>query len=602
MSEDGCNINIRGQEIDTSEKELFDRLKCDNFDHGKFTEFFDVLMKNKDYNRLRIIMTDFTEFYSIKESNYSDFLSVLVQNNDIKADDILFKRALDDYPYSIDIFKIYLSLIENKHDEIVRYIRKLGKFSCEIWNIYREFTNKDGHQGIWEDELNTILYDWNVVFKEYQSITGVETFVPKHKDLLDEFNEFFTGFDSGVSCINLCKALNNVDLYEYCINRHPYNSSLWQLYIKNTKSKSVINRSIRFCKDSSFIWINYLNNNQSNSLDFKASIFNRFVSINEANLFLSYILNDETVKQNFRSFLNNIRQSNVYKSRYGETVLLLIEEEYCRANNLDDERYRLLKEIISKNNQQLEYWLKLIDFLKERGIHSEIKSTYIEALNTIIGDKTLLIDSWLSYSSFNNCIQETFEHLDKLNLDDEMLKRSGDSSVYETRTIFVRGIPKETSIQEISDLFSTIGRVIRISPKQGFTFVEFEDQTSVVKAIQKYNNSLFNGSSLSIQPDRSKKKITIYIKYNPKISNRNNLISFIKDKSGVSSLKYRLANKNNEEAKKSGLLDKGYGFIDVEDETSAANILKLNGVIFEDHPLIIEKARKNSQDARKLNK
>jgi len=73
-----------------------------------------------------------------------------------------------------------------------------------------------------------------------------------------------------------------------------------------------------------------------------------------------------------------------------------------------------------------------------------------------------------------------------------------------TSRIFIGGIVKETTERDIEEPFAQFGRISKVSVKDGYAFVDYEDKGVTEKAIETLDGSLLRGSKIHVEPSRGR--------------------------------------------------------------------------------------------------
>ncbi|GAB1606131.1 RNA-binding protein lark-like [Argonauta hians] len=75
---------------------------------------------------------------------------------------------------------------------------------------------------------------------------------------------------------------------------------------------------------------------------------------------------------------------------------------------------------------------------------------------------------------------------------------------YTSTKLYVGKLPSDCTEESVRDLFSTVGKVVACDLIKDFGFVHFSNTNDALKAVEKLNDTEWNGSILKVQPSHSK--------------------------------------------------------------------------------------------------
>lgn len=559
-------------------------------DPDELGKIIDDVKSSQDKNDLFNLIFQASEKIALPERIY---IQTLQDNFNEK----LLQRALLDYPSSLNLILMKLEHSEDKLKVIKDAITQIGTFSPEIWDKYREIS-PDNSDEIFKQELSCLIIDRDVIEMENMDL-DVELNEDSQKiiDLLQIYHFDFTKISTAIAFVRDFPSITN---FEWCLNYHPYNQTIWQSYLTiYPNDKNISDRSIRFCFKSGRIWAMRLLFDQN--ID-----FNNYKYIDNAldgRILIGKLCSLDP--ENTEFYVNNILKLKVFQETDCFVTACIILDEYYIANNKKSERRNILFNLTEKFPQRSDLWLRRIEF--ERNFEPNIENVrkiYENAFRILQNDKSRLIDSWMAFEAERgNDFDRILLCLTELEAEKELNSKKNEiSEDHDNKTVFVTGYDSNTTTRD--DLFnflSEFGEIKRLTMKNKFSFCEYAKIEDADNAIKNCQNKLFNDAKVSISPHVNKEKHTLYIRYDPK-SDIQNLVNFLKQKSGVNNITYRFAKNNKDEINDSGLEKRGWGFLDVNSETDANKLLLMNGKLFNNFALRVEIAKHNKKEAFDIKK
>lgn len=575
-------------------KEKFARLK------EKIEEFRDV---NND-EAVETLILDASKLFAIPESIY-------VEQITRKFNEQLFMRAFKDYPSSIDLNIINIDISQDKNNAMEKALTNLGTFTPKIWDKCREIL-PDKSDEIWQQQLSMQILDREDTITIYQM---------EHPEITDDFAPTqqmqeiikaltphgfdFTNISTAFALLDKSPTKEN---FEWCITYHPFEPNLWFKYLSQFEiDQSISDRSIRFCLRSGIIWAKRTKFDKNFNFEV---IKNLITDVLDWKLFISTICSQD--KDFIPNYIEEFKKLDCYMNNTEVYVTAsLILDEYYIAKHDNEKRRKLLSEMTERASQRSDIWLRRIDFLRSlmnnnpemKDIQREVGETFANAIQTLQTDKSRIQDAWLAFKAGNGEeISDAFDRIMEIEIE-KTISMNGDekSEQFNEKTIFVSNIKEGTKREDLKEFFSEFGDIKRVTLKTRFAYVEYENAESADNALKNYQRKPFNNGPIEVSPCKPNTKYTLYIRYDAQAKD-DVLIKFIKEKSGVQKVKYRLANASKEDSMHTHIDRKGYGFLDVEDYQDFWKILGLNGTLFNGKALKIEKAKQNRKEAHDMKK
>lgn len=300
----------------------------------------------------------------------------------------------------------------------------------------------------------------------------------------------------------------------------------------------------------------------------------------------------------------SIEHSIFQTGRVYSTAIVILDNYYMSlGDKCYSERIKILESFLERFPQHIDMWLRLINTLKEKSDDDKIRNAYKKAMEIISIDKQQIVEEWMAFEAVRG--NQNFQEIYNIVYDDlireEMALRNEKADEFGKKTVFVSGLNASTKPDTLSRYFAKAGEVVRVSLKTGFAFVEFSSVENASKAISLFDGTFLDGSKISVVPDKPKTRHTLFIRYNPTADDFS-LIDFLKKETGITKIKYRLANQSNADKQRTGLTRKGHGFLDVESEDDALKLIRLTGKKFMGQSLSIEVARHNANEAHQHRK
>ena len=549
------------------------------------------------------VIIDAQQKFAIPISIISFFLSK-------KQNDEIFSKAFSDYPYSPVLHMIHIKSAQTEEEKIKRIkdsLTKIGSFDTNIWDFYRSLdSNQERANEIWKEQISCQLIN----IENSKTLCEMENEnidLPELTEQQKEIESLLSVYSFDFSKIQTCFALldyeENELFYEMCINFHPYNSTLWLKYLLfNPNSEELSKRSVRFCFKSGRIWSMRLDHTH----DIDMSNFEFFDKSIDANLVLGKLCTID--KDNTEQYCDAFLKLNIFKTTESFVFLfLLLDNYYIKTNNIEKRR-NVLQILTNKYPNRSDLWIRRIEFTKELFDNEnpqknvdEVRNLYKEALSHVNVDRIYLLDSWMS---FETQVSEDYAEVINFITEDEKKKeivsQDENKSQFTEKTIYVNNFDESMSQNTLFDIFKEFGRIVRVTMKHKFAFVEFANAESAKMAVNTVNGRVINGQKISVQPHVQKEKHTLFVKYDP-TAKPESLISFLKTKTQIEKFTYRFSKNSKADFEKYHTEMKGLCFIDVESANDAAKLLALgNNELFHGKTLVIQMAKQNKKEAHQF--
>ena len=567
----------------------------DDFD--ALFEYVKDLCNNKMENDAEKVILDAQKAFAIPIKIIEFFLKKK-ENNEI------LNNSLNDYPYSPVLHRLKIGFShedDKKIHQIEESIQMIGTFDADIWDIYRKLMPYKEKE-IWEEQLSMQIINVESTRTLCQMETDIE--IPPLTDKQKVVEEILAVYSYDFTKIQTCFALldyeQNDVFYEMCINHHPYNPTLWLKYLLfKPDDEELSKRSVRFCFKSGRIWAMRLDH----SPDIDMNNFQFFDKPMDANLILGKLCAID--KENTEQYCDAFLHLDVFKNTESFAFLFMLLDEYYQATNRNDKRKETLQILTNKYPNRYDLWMRRIDFVKSQQNDQnknenikEVRTLYKEALSNVNLDKLFILDSWMAFETqVSDNYNEVLQYICNEEKNSEITKGSESENKFGEKTIFVNNFGLNTTQQMLFELFEEFGHIRRITMKQRYAFVEFDNPESAKKAIMVINGRVVNGTKISVQPHVNKEKHTLFIKYDP-TAKPESLISFLKSKTGIEKLTYRFSKNSRADFDRYGTEMKGLVFIDVETANDAAKLLALgNKELFHGKTLIVQIAKNNKKEA-----
>ena len=569
-------------------------------DFNALYEYVNDLCENKMENDAEKVILDAQKTFALP-INLIEFFLHKKDNNGILT------NAFNDYPYSPALHRLkveFLQGVEAKINEIKQSIELIGSFDTDIWDIYRSLMPSNANE-IWKEQLSMQIINIESTRTLYQMETGndLQPLNDKQKEIEELLAVYSFDFSKIQTCFALLDYEQNEVFYEMCINYHPYNPTLWLKYLLfKPDDDNLSKRSVRFCFKSGRIWAMRLDH----SPDIDMNNFQFFDKPLDANLILGKLCSID--KENTEQYCDAFLRLDVFKNTESFIFLFMLLDEYYKSTNNNEKRKETLQILTNKYPQRSDLWLRRIDFIKnlqnEQNKNeniSEVRNLYKEAISHMNIDKLYLLDSWMAYETqISDNYDEVVNYICEEEKKNEISKGSETENKFAEKTIFVSNFGYNMTQQMLFDLFKEFGHIVRVTLKQKFAFVEFENPESAKQAITVINGRTINGSKISVQPHINKEKHTLFIKYDP-TAKPESLISFLKSKTGIEKLIYRFSKNSKADFDRYGTEMKGLVFIDVDTANDAAKLLALgNKELFHGKTLVVQIAKQNKKEAHNI--
>lgn len=519
-----------------------------------------------------------------------------------KKNEEILKTATRDFPLSLDLFKLKLGFSENKEKIFENNIETIGVFNAEFWDLYRKNVPQQ-ENAIWQKEFKILINGLDNV-KTLFEMENIDTTaeIPEPSPRQKEIDEILTVYKNDFSNIKTCFALLDKEEsqlnYEQCINYHPYNPTIWLKYLKFMKNpEDLSERSIRFCFKSGRIWSLRLDH----STDFDMEKIKYMDSPLDANLLLGRLCSMD--KENTEAYVSAFLGLDVFQKTEAFIFANILLDDFYILAGKQEERANVLKSLTDKYPKRSDLWTRRIEYQKalipkdEKNIELT-RSLYKEAISSLDIDRMHLVYAWMSFeSTVSEDYSEVVEFIAEEETKNEKTKGKEEEKQFEEKTIFVSNFGDKMTKNILMELFGDIGKIVRISLKTKFAFIEFETPSDAERAIKEMNGKQYNEFTLNVQPHVNKEKHTLFIKFD-QFAKQEALIAFLKQKTGVDKITYRFSKNSKAEAAISGCEMKGHGFLDVSSATDATKLLAISKKeLFNGKQIIIEVARNEKKEA-----
>jgi len=562
-----------------------------------FRDYVNYFRERGLFDKADEVRLNYYESFALPEDMYIDWLNDSFTGNRAIYD-LILGISLKDYPHSVKIHHIKIQNSPNKLQSIQESISFIGEFDNYIWDMYRNI-DLNNKKRIFAQQLHLPVPEWETIYGEYkleyfEDAEKIELSMENQK-VLDLIKLHQSKFHQQSTALMLTKEIPQKMMFERCLIHHPRLSSLWIRYINAFPNDFTLPaRAVRFCPDSGRIWA--LRSSLSKSIDYTGFCFLK--SANDSNLLLSQLI--ALSPDSTETIINTAMQYPVVSQGDSWVFPTILLDEYFRKKGFHEKRYDVLRSATKRNSQRSDLWLRLINFEKSLPNNDErIRDTFQEAYHKLHINQELILQEWMSFEAIRGSLSNISSLIDNnksVKVEDET-----DAEVFGKRTIFVGGTNRDISENDLYKMFKAVGKIKGIRMKKGFAFIEYHNETDAEAAIKSLNGESIKGAILDVKPHEKPNAFTLYIKYNAD-AETNDLISFIKEKSGVSKMIFRLAKTSSQEAKETGSLMKGYGFFDIEKESDALRVLSLNGTLFMHKALKIEVAKQKPKEAHQSKK
>jgi RNA recognition motif-containing protein len=395
------------------------------------------------------------------------------------------------------------------------------------------------------------------------------------------------------TALSLCGLLGSVTIFERALVYHPHLPSLWASYLTKFPDPKLAARAVRFCPISGLLWSLQAKIAQEiNSFGFK------FLSnLAEAQLLLGQLIAiDQTSAV---SLIREALKFDIFSE--GDNWIwptLLLEEQLKRNGSPIEERRTVLMDCVERNPQNLEMWLKLADFEFQTEGEQASRDVFQRASQQLKLNLPDLMQKWIAFEACatHGCFEQVLARTIELGIQKEEPGTSL-SEDYERRTVFVANLAPNCNSDDLQRLFAQAGEIegVRLKDKHGkraFAFVQFRTADDADNAVKMLSGAMLQGQPLDVRPHKRPQILTLFIWFAAH-AQPGSVIEFLRENTGISSFKLRLANEGKNESRNR---TKGWGFIDVKSEQDALKFMALNGRVFETQALKIEVARQNQKE------
>ena len=585
------NILNKYEKIYNDNKNNFDFIKNfnENFfeylknDEKKCIKFLndnkEKLIEKYDFYIIFYYYEKYLEIYyndSEQWKNYFNFVSQNSNNNNLKIK--LLKRMKRFCPDTLEFYLLYLNELENNSsfDKILSKITKFytkentdNNFKFEILKFHLEFLIRNFNtktenkeellKQIRQKFSDSIIFSLNINNNSYLNIfyhiwAEFETYSTKNKKMLCSVMN---------KVCELFPDLNSIRAYLY--------------YIKTIGDIQDVRETFTFAYDLleneedkekiKFNWIQW------------EKLFGSQKSLNNILKFMNYKDNiknskKEEILNNFEFEEKKVIIKNLPIETTEENLIKFIKE---KCGTLKIKNMRLIKDENGKN----------------RGF------AFVD-LNTI--DEVNFLISNLNNQSFLSKIITC------------AISKSYKNGSNDFRTIFVNNLSFDSTEESIKKVLCEFGNILEIrlikdsnGKNKGYCYVEFQDESSIEKIIEK-KNIFIDNRKVIIEKSISNKKIRNNIKFVVFVSNLNFKVKekdieiFLKEKKNINKndikkIKICKENDDNNNSK-----SKGFGFIEFNNFESMNKTLELNNEILKGRNIIIKESERNITEKKFLNK
>jgi polyadenylate-binding protein len=299
--------------------------------------------------------------------------------------------------------------------------------------------------------------------------------------------------------------------------------------------------------------------------------------------------------------LNNILKFMNYKDKTKEKILNSNE----KINNLENEE----KKVIIKNLPAETTEENLIKFIKEKCGTLKIKNLRLIKDENGKNRGFAFVDL-NSNDESNFLISEINNQLFLSKIITCAISKNYKNGSNDFRTIFVNNLSFDSTEESIKKILCEFGNILEIrlikdsnGKNKGFCYVEFQDENSIEKILEK-KNIFIDNRKVIIEKSVSNKKIRNNIKFVVFISNLNFKVEekeieiFLKEKKNINKndiKKIKICKENNNKSK-------GFGFIEFNNFESMNKTLELNNEILKGRNIIIKESERNITEKKFLNK
>ncbi|KAH0789019.1 polyadenylate-binding protein 2 [Histomonas meleagridis] len=579
-----------------------------------FKELIDFLRSNSRFDEAREYRLKYIESFSLDEQMWIDWLTDEYKKEGSEIYDYLISLALRDLPLSKRIHQFKIDHSKDKITEIESSIPLIGEFDNFIWDEYRK-VKPDKFIEIYQQQLSLPVPDYETIKAEYALELAClpENEKEQYKDFEPPKEAIQTAqilslhkndFQRESSALALLREYPTKSFFERALTFHPYNPTIWFSYLSNFPSPELSARAVRFCPKSGLLWslrCQITGNCETNG-------FNFMDNANEAQILLGQLISMAPEKS--ISTVQYALQQKVFNDGDNwiwPTILLfeLMKSQGCPKMEV----LAVLENGLNRNNQCIELWTRIADYHIELKELEEARNVYLRASQNLTINLPQLMQKWMIFESSHGGehYQEVLQRLNELKSIEKHTITTSDE--YDQRTIFVANIVRSDGDETENDLFklfSQVGEVEAIRLKNGhrgtlFGFIQFRFQKDAQTAVEKFNGIEFNGAKLDVKPHENKQKFTLFIKFSSAASPEE-LLKYLKENTGISDFKLRLANESKRGREETSTKTKGWGFIDVKDTSDAMKFLSLSGKLFKTQALKIEVANKTSKEASQSKK
>lgn len=560
----------------------------------------DALRSRNKIEEAREYRLKYIEQFTLSEKSWLSWLSdeYKPEGEQYEVYKALIDMAISDFPLSVELhrFKIEHTPESEKIDVIKASLEHIGAFDNELWDEYRKL-DPDHKNDIYRQQLLLPVPNYKAILSSFNAslmMNGEPLFdpPPKTKEIVELLKMHHNDWKSPSGSLMIVDKIPEIAMFEHALVYHPNFPTLWFKYLNKFGTYKLAARAVRSCPDSGILWAYRarLTGNDGQNENFNG--FSYITNINEAQILLGQLI---TIDKDPVTLIEKAIQLPIFSHANNwiwPTFLLL---QYLKTHNGSIEKQKqIYEDSIQKNSQNLELWTEYIEFAYEKFGVDEARSLYNKASHELKVNLVNLMSRWQIFESvhgdhYNDVLIRMNEIASEQQLE---TPKEETSRLYNNRTIFVANLPPNVDEQSLQNMFKEAGEIEEIRLKKNFAFIQFAKREATLAAIEKFAGAMLYGNKLDVKPHREEKKFTFFIRYDRNVT-PGDLISFIKEKSKIQKLSFRLMN-----AKKgSESQTKGTGFIDVTTEQDGMKLLNVNGIILGRSPLKIEASLRQQKDA-----
>ena len=560
---------------------FFDYLKNDEKKCIKFlNDNKEKLIEKYDFYIIFYYYEKYLEIYyndSEQWKNYFDFVSQNSNNNNLKIK--LLKRMKRFCPDTLEFYLLYLNELEsNSQFPSSKILSKITKFYT------LENTDNNFKFEILKFQLEFLIRNFNTKNQENK------------EESLKQIRQKFS--DSIIFSLN--------------INNNSYLNIFYHIWAEfetySTKNKKML------CSIMNKVCELFPDLNSIRAYLYYIKTIGDIQDVRETYTFVYDLLENEEdkekIKLNWIQFeklfgnqksLNNILKYMNYKDKTKEKILDLNE----KINNLENEE----KKVIIKNLPAETTEENLIKFIKEKCGTLKIKNLRLIKDENGKNRGFAFVDL-NSNDESNFLISEINNQLFLSKIITCAISKNYKNGSNDFRTIFVNNLSFDSTEESIKKILCEFGNILEIrlikdsnGKNKGFCYVEFQDENSIEKILEK-KNIFIDNRKVIIEKSVSNKKIRNNIKFVVFISNLNFKVEekeieiFLKEKKNINKndiKKIKICKENN-------LKSKGFGFIEFNNFESMNKTLELNNEILKGRNIIIKESERNITEKKFLNK